>query len=172
MIDIAERVQLPFFERVPGDIFPSAEGIGPERGEQAAHPSKPARIDRRRLSFLQNQSDALFAFTEAGKGFDGYYGFVFPWGIVMEHPVAENRVFFIKFDEPLDIPEERMKLPPAQRVPRTMREELHDEYWEPLRHKSKWEAESLGIVEGKRHKPIDAWMEQLDEELSRRRSAV
>ncbi|MBU6414621.1 hypothetical protein KGQ34_00005, partial [Patescibacteria group bacterium] len=159
IVDMYRRINLNFWEYLPEEkdiVLSGHEDRGIDGKERA-----PARVDLRRLEFLENQPDVLFGFLQKNVGFNGYRGFVFPKFFVLEHPVAENAAFFIDFEKKdyLDIGE-RKKLPPEQRLPKDERKKILETYWLPIRPKTKSTVESEGRASRVVHKPTDAWIDQ------------
>lgn len=168
--DIVERVDLSFWYQTDEAILPPGERIDASPVDTTERKrSKEVRVDPRRIEFMESQSDVLFGFVGEGDGFRKYYGFVFTWGIVLENPEARNAAFFVRFDTPITISEERMALPAAQRIPQSERQAILDRYWGPLRTRTKAEVVDLGLAERVRHKPVDSWIDQMTKELDRRR---
>ncbi|MFW5853374.1 MAG: hypothetical protein ACOCU8_01960 [Patescibacteria group bacterium] len=128
---ILESLDVDFWLEVNQDILPSKKN--PEKG--SVYPSDPKEreniekaIDSRRIEFLRNKS--LFGFYNGMEGFKGYFGFVFPKGIVLENKEIGNAVFIIRFPvgRILDFPELVYDLPPSRRVKPKDRERIYEDF--------------------------------------------
>ena len=79
--------------------------------------------DPRRIEFFRKQQDALFAINGKG-GFKGYSVFVFPDGAVYEKPDVGNATYVFKFEDPIEVDENRLKLEADRRMTSEERQEV------------------------------------------------
>jgi hypothetical protein len=179
VIQTLNQVDPRFFYKSHGDILPPGEmmhdtdKISKESNNES---NKTIQyIDPRRISFMREQKDVLFAFAGENSGFRGYYGFAFPWGIVLENPKVSNATYFIKFDEPLKVSERVFKEPPALRFLHKDRETYLAEKWMPFANLPK-----AGVLnKGARRKyhphamqSDDQWVEKMSAELAKMRETI
>ena len=165
ILNISENQNTPVWISVEDDILPPMVLSFPE----GDGPGKSARIVEERIKFLSHQNDLLFAFAGKNSGLRRYYGFVFRNFLVFENPIAENAAFFINLRPPINISEEQMRLPPRRRLSTRERKEIIERHWQPLSNTTKLELVELHSADRVRHKPNDAWIEQMQQELDQRR---
>lgn len=166
---IAETAGLDFFvevddEILPPDEPPKIEGKGGEWQEQPTDP--------RRLRFMEEQPEVLFALRGKNSGFRGYHGYVFPKFIVFENNKIGNALFFREFESPVEIDKKRFMMSPGKRLAPDEREKILKENWSPLAGLTKEDLARIPGVNRKYHPHMDneMWEEKMNEQI-RRRSA-
>ena len=167
-----------FFYHLKDDILPRGEWEQNESGGEIKESEVKNRrplIDPRRLKFMHEQPDVLFAFDGENSGFRGYYGFAFPWGIVLENGKIGNATYFFKFDEPMQINKDQIKnLLPAQRMSVTERKDYLDKYWGPISGLSKGGAIKEMGAKREYHphaaRSAEDWKNRMQQEIDKRRS--
>lgn len=167
VLSIAESVDLDFFENVGNEILPPDDW----QSQKGEYPWIEQPIDRRRLRFMKDQPNVLFGINGANSGFRGYYGFVFQKFLVLENDQVGNAAYFFDFDSPLEVNQERFKLPPKRRMNKTERDNILQNNWQPIADFTKSELKILG-GEDKRH-PVttmddDHWKDIMQAEIDSR----
>jgi hypothetical protein len=176
-IRIADSVDVGAWHQVHDSILPS--GLWPEEeAETHGETRKHKRgIDPERVGFMRSQDDFLFGFLGENSGFRGYYGSVFPWGIVLENDKRENAAYFIDFPERLlDSSANMARIPPRKtRISKDEAKRLYEKqsdilekYWSPVAGMSKLEARASGLRHFA-HRGQD-WKNDMNMELQKRRS--
>lgn len=179
VIRIADSVDIGAWHHVDDDILPP--GFWPKQEEKDGEAGKEKQIsmprtDSERIKFLTGQEDFLFGFDGRNSGFQGYYGYVFPWGIVLENDMVGNAAYFIDFDTPIAKDDagglrvakrgERASLEQKEKVA-TARDEIISRYWKPMKSVSKYEALQRGhkrLIHGSKN-----WTEEMAKAIAVRR---
>lgn len=169
VVDIFDRIQLPLWEMLDPSILPPEQTGIPVQISPGSSSKKLPRMVIERIEMLVNQPDVLFGGVDKAKGFEGYHLLVFPKFMVLEHPSAQNAAFFVLFKEAIPTSDIRFDFPPGQRLSSKQRKNILDQYWLPIKDKTKPEVVQLGVAERVRHLPKDNWMEQMQKELDKRR---
>lgn len=178
-IRIADSVDIGAWHQVHDSILPS--GLWPEEKETEEDVRGKTRghkrgTDPERVGFMRSQNDFLFGFLGENFGFRGYYGSVFPWGIVLENDKRENAAYFIDFPEQLsDSLTDTVRIPPRKvRISKDEAKQLYEnqsdilkKYWSPVAGMSKLEARESGLRHFT-HRGQD-WKNNMDAELQKRR---
>ncbi|KKS36813.1 MAG: hypothetical protein UV01_C0017G0015 [Parcubacteria group bacterium GW2011_GWA2_42_14] len=139
-------------EILPPGFWPETEDDGKKQKEKLAG-QVYERIDPERIQFMTGQKDYLFGFDGENSGFRGYFGYVFPWGIVLENSRVGNAAYFLDFNTTLGDMAEKVKTPERGiRVSKNEKEKINhnreiilEQYWRPVASKSKYEARNIGL---------------------------
>lgn len=171
ILKLIELINTGFWLKTKMVILPNADkGLDKEPGEGGEKEPAEHPVDPERLPFLENQKDALFGFANEQKGFDGYFGIVFPGFIVLDNERKGNAFFVLDLEEKIEVAGEDLTKPPALRVSHKEKESIADARIKPIleRALTKSQLRALG-AERIVHTP-NTWKEKIQEAINKRLS--
>ena len=89
-------------------------------------------VDSERLEILQGHPATLFGVVDKSKGLNGYHFIVCRGGLIAESAITGNAAYIFKFDQPLNIPPEKLQRPKAERLTEEERSHIIEAYLLPL----------------------------------------
>ena len=171
IIRIVKTLNLDFFTSISEEILPPEKiflELETKEQKQKREAGEKIYVDPRRLEFLEKQPDALFGVVGANSGFRGYYGIVFPWGLILENPRIGNALYIVPFKPPIKPEDPRIfKLPPEKRLTSEEREQIIEERIKPLTNLTKSEIVQRGAIRII-HPPVTSkeWEEKMTSVIS------
>lgn len=167
VLHIVETIDLDFFVNIDDRLLPPDSGEIKKR-EAGEKPGKPRPLDLRRLEFMRNQPHVLFGFTGISKGFNDYYGFVFPNFIALENSKVGNAAYFVELEQPIDVDPARFKFPADKRLTEKERMAVTEKF-KHVFGKTKMEVKALGGKDIRHPHLSDAeWYEKMQQEIDQR----
>jgi hypothetical protein len=150
VLRIVDLVGVEAWHHVSDEMLPEGPWFPEQKTDKIGGGKKG--VDPERIRFLAGQDDFLFGFDGGNSGFRGYYGYVFPWGVVLEKGEWQNAAYFIDFPKLLEkrVAESARTPPSGARVSRDKLEEIRKnrdailkKYWQPIEGATKWEARKI-----------------------------
>lgn len=172
ILRLADTINLDFYKNVDDKLLPPDKIIStiPETPKIPGSPNTPALTDPKRLEFLENQPNIITGFSGVNSAFRGYYGFVFPKFLMLENEKVGQGAFFRSFEDPIEIDDNRFKLPPDQRITQSEFNNIMQNRWKPLANLTKTEFVNIGGGDRKIHPHMNdsKWEEKMQMEIDRR----
>ena len=171
ILRLADTINLNFYKNVDDKLLPpdKTTQIISETPRIPSRPNTPALTDPKRLEFLKNQPNIITGFSGINSAFRGYFGHLFPKFLVLENKKIGNGAFFLDFEEPIKIDNNRFKLPPDQRITQSEFDDFMQSKWKPLANLTKSEFVRFGgdrKIHPDQHDP--EWEEKMQVEIDKR----